>query len=227
MAVRYAVATGNNSDGTVTFTEGTPLPTGYVLVAFMYRNQSSAIPTPSGWTKIGENDIIAGRHVAVFARRSNGSVNSINAGGSSVTWRGVLLAYESAEDDLFDSSVFGEASTINTVSSISTGPVTPTMYGVTVALLNAGSSSPGRTWGGGLSEAHQSSNLLAVGERIGAPATFTPSVSWGTPTSIHQLTAVHIPLEEPPPPVPGDNLDYFSWDGTTLTPLDLLGAYSE
>lgn len=222
MAVRYRTEAGSDNGGTVTFTQTEPLPSGYVLLAFMYRNQGSTLPTPSGWTKISENSIATNYRVAAYVRRSDGVVNSFPGTGANANWRSTLLAYESAEANTHQSGLFGAGASTTSSSSISTtASVSTSVYGVTVAHFNAGTATSSRVWGGGFSEAHQSSSLVAIGERIGGPATFTPSVSWSQNISIKNITAVHIPLAVPETP---DSLDYFAWDGEEFIPLDLLGS---
>lgn len=223
MAVRYRTTAGSDNTGTVEFSETTPLEEGYILLAFMYRNQASELPTPSGWTKIGENSIVSGRRVAAYVRRSNGSVNSFVGSGSSGTWRCTLLAYESAETNTHQSGLMAAASTTSSVTSMTaTSSVSTSMYGVTVAHLSTGGATSNRNWGAGFSEAHQSSSIVAIAERISTPSTFTPSVSWSGSVSNNQLTAVHIPLAVP---ALEDTVDYFTLDEEGgLVPLELLGV---
>lgn len=194
---RITSAGGTGSSGSATF-PSEPLPAGYVLVAFHARNQGSEIPTPAGWTKVGEDDTVATRRMAIFVRRSDGTVNSITNTGSNVTWTTILIAYEQSEEDMADG--WTGFCTADFVSSLAAPELTPTGYGVTVAFLRASSAVTGRTWGGGLEEQIASGNQFVIAERLG-DTPITPSVSW-TSGAIQNsnLAAVHIPLEPPPPP---------------------------
>ena len=193
---RVTSAGGSGSSGTATFPDG-PLPAGYVLVAFHYRNQGGAISTPSGWTLAGEDSSVSSRRTAVFVRRSDGTVNSITNTGSSVGWTTILMAYEADEPEMADG--FAGLADTNYVQSMTLAPIAPTVYGTTVAFLRTISPTSGRSWGGGFEEAVQSANQFVIAERGGStPA--TASVSW-TSGAIQNssLVAVHLPMAQPAP----------------------------
>lgn len=218
----YAQRAFSNGTGTsrVTTFSSTP-PAGQLLVAVHYHNQGGDPTTPSGWTRVLADSEVNNRRWYVYSREADGVVNSFtfSSGTSNVGWATTLYAYD------YDSTGFTPGEPVvawgRTNSGSNTSYSAPLSggspaYGVAVAVGWIGSGS-GHSWGGGFTQTDNVSGIFPGAEKmvsLGDPV--NPSLSW----SGNSMTAMHafiVPREAPPHQ---DPLEYFTWDGSSLTPLD-------
>lgn len=199
------------------------------LIAFLRSGSSTAPAVPGGWVSLG-GDTAAGERV--IARQATGSEgNSVTvtiSGGahlaavvyrvrSSRSIKGVFSSSNSSDPPSLGTSPdwSGERNLwlygltwVNSNASIVTAPAAIN----TLVQAYSGSASGRPAVGSGLRR--WTGDTLDIG---------APSSTAGT-MAAPRASAVVLKFDSPTEPPESDNLEWFIWDGETLTPVDALGA---
>lgn len=199
------------------------------LIAFLRSGSSTAPAVPGGWVSLG-GDTAAGERV--IARQATGSEgNSVTvtiSGGAHLAAVVYRVRSSRSIKGVFSSSNSSDPPSLGTSPDWS-GERNLWIYGLTWVNSNAS-----------IVTAPAAINTLVQaysGSASGRPAVGTGLRRWtgdtldiGAPSSVAgtmaapRASAVVLKFDSPTEPPESDNLEWFIWDGETLTPVDALGA---